>query len=103
MTIFTWRAEYHNRIRKAAEAAHARMMSPAIADRTLYLYNTEAIPGERWGSISTMYQGERDLLAEAGEDMSAWKLSAPERISRAFTVDQLEKWILSLHLPIIGD
>ena len=103
MTIFTWRAEYHNRIRQAAEAAHARMMSGHIADRTLYLYNTDAIPGERWGNITALYHGERELLAEAGEDMSKWKLSTPERISRAFTVDQLEKWILSLQLPIIGD
>ena len=102
MTIFTWRAEYHNRIRKAAEAAHARMMSGHIGDRTLYLYNTEAIPGERWGSITTMYQGERDLFAEAGDNMDEWKLSTPERISRAFTVDQLGQWIRSLHLLIIG-
>jgi hypothetical protein len=103
MTISTWRAEYDNRIRKAAETAHARMMSGHIGERAVYLYNTEAIPGERWGSITTMYQGERDLHAANGDNMDAWKLSAPERISRAFTVDQLEKWILSLHLPIIGD
>ena len=91
--MFTYKTEYHARVRKAAEQIHARQMR---TEQSLYLVIKRAQfePINLWGDISTV----NDLEPTP----AGWELWNGDRLSRALTVDGLEKWLLGLNLPIIN-
>lgn len=91
--MLKYKAEYHARIRKAAEQIHTRQMQTA---RPLYLIFTRAQfkPVDLWGSISTV--NDLEPLRPG------WELWNGDRLSTTRTLDDLEQWLLSLNLPIIN-